>query len=153
MSGQLHIPNALCTENRPEYPVNMMLSRPSDQTKQSGGGSLLLPVIKHHIFPSYSLLTKKANCKLHFIFYMWGAKPSHWWPSAQEHGISLPFYLSSGSCLAMKAGAEWRDFLALSMELSLVLVCEKFTKGQKINCKMYMIVLVLFAAVKCCWIR
>jgi len=33
MSGQLYTPNAVCTENRPEYPVNMMLSRPWSQTE------------------------------------------------------------------------------------------------------------------------
>jgi len=51
----------------------------------------------------------------------------------------------------MKAGAEWRDFLALGMEPSLVFIMsKKFSTGQKINCKMYMIVLVLFAGGKCC---
>jgi hypothetical protein len=48
----------------------------------------------------------------------------------------------------MKAGAEWRDFLSLGMEPSLVFVmCEKYSTGQKINCKMYMIVLVLLLQV------
>jgi len=34
MSGQLYTPDALCTENGSEYPVNMVLSRPWSQTKQ-----------------------------------------------------------------------------------------------------------------------
>jgi len=53
--------------------------------------------------------------------------------------------------------AIWKLFSYESrgrMELSLVFIMsEKFSTGQKINCKMYMIVLVLFAAGKYCRIR